>query len=316
MDDDQDESLPSLNALRAFEAASRHLSFRRAAEELRVTEGAVGQHIRGLETNLGLKLFERRGRGIALTENGETYSVSVRRAFDLLIDATKALRPEPLKITISVTPTFAAKWLIPRLPDFTSANPDTDLRIVATDRLSHFQRDGIDLAVRYGRPPFGAGLDTDLLFEDIQVAVASPDILRGERRGKQIVSQHTLLHDTHNLWPQFLADLLRQQIPLTVEKNIRFSQTSLAIDAAAEGQGIALANLEFVARDIAAGRLVRIFELAHRTHAGFYLVSPRKPRQSEPVATLRKWLHVQASKARQAEDAHAARSLSRSSAPM
>ncbi len=147
--------LPSLNALRAFEAASRHLNFRIAAEELGVTQGAVAQQVRGLEAELDMKLFERHPRALTLTENGRRYAGSVRRAFDLLTEATQALRPEPLRLTVSVTPTFASKWLIPRLPAFLEAHPDIDLRILATDRLSHFQADAVDLAVRYGRPPFG-----------------------------------------------------------------------------------------------------------------------------------------------------------------
>jgi len=283
-----DEKLPSLNGLRVFEAVSRHLSFRRAAEALGVTEGAVGQHIRGLEAELGLKLFERRPRGLVLTENGQSYAAGVRRAFDVLIEATRALRPQPLKLTISVTPTFAAKWLIPRLPDFTAAYPGTDLRIVATERLSHFQTDGIDLAVRYGQPPFGAGLTAELLFEDVLLAVASPEVSAGKRR-RADAGQRTLLHDAHHLWPQFLAQMQPEK-PLDF-KNIHFNQTALAIDAALEGQGIALANRAFVARDLAAGRLVEHFAQTFATGAGFYLVFPRKRQHPQAVAALREWLH-------------------------
>ncbi|CAB3792402.1 Glycine cleavage system transcriptional activator [Paraburkholderia caffeinitolerans] len=299
---DPNETLPSLNALRAFEAASRHLSFRRAAEELGVTEGAVGQHIRGLETALALKLFERKPRALALTENGQSYAVSVRRAFDLLVEATQALRPQPLKLAMTVTPTFAAKWLIPRLPDFTAAHPEIDLRIVATERLSHFQTDGVDLAVRYGSPPFGAGLNAELLFDDILIAVAAPRALAGARKANGIVARHALLHDAHNLWPQFLAQI-HQPLPSAAKKHIRFNQTSLAIDAALEGQGIALAHWAFVARDVAAGRLTRVFEDELRTDAGFYLVFPRKLQHPEPVAKLREWLHQQASAQSQAASA-------------
>ncbi|RWF15024.1 MAG: LysR family transcriptional regulator, partial [Mesorhizobium sp.] len=140
--------LPSLNALRAFEVATRHLNFRLAAEELRVTQGAVAQQVRGLEAELGLKLFERQPRTLALTEAGRGYVANVRRAFELIAEATEALRPEPQHITISVTPTFASKWLIPRLPDFTAAHADIDLRIVASDRMANFQTDAVDLAVR------------------------------------------------------------------------------------------------------------------------------------------------------------------------
>ena len=112
--------LPPLNALRAFEASARHLNFRLAAEELGVTQGAVAQHVRGLEADLGIKLFDRLPRTLALTGVGRSYAAQLRRAFDLLTQATATLRPEPLRLTISVSPTFASKWLIPRLPDFTA----------------------------------------------------------------------------------------------------------------------------------------------------------------------------------------------------
>lgn len=285
------ERLPSLNALRAFEAASRHLNFRLAAEELDVTQGAVAQHIRGLEAALELKLFERHPRSLSLTENGRHYSASVRRAFELLAEATRALHPEPFGLTISVTPSFAAKWLIPRLPDFTTQHPGIDLSILATDRLSHFQSDAVDLAVRYGRPPFSTGLNAELLFENALVAVASPELVNrlGMPEQANNLAQYALLHDAHNAWPQFLEQAL-PQATRSIAKGIRFNQTALAIDAAMAGQGLALAHPAFVASDIAARRLVRVFHTVLRTDSGFYLVHPRRPRHPGPIATVRSWL--------------------------
>lgn len=297
------DRLPSLNALRAFEAASRHLNFRVAAEELGVTQGAVAQQIRGLEAELGMKLFERHPRTLSLTENGRRYAGSVRRAFELLTEATQALRPEPLRLTISVTPTFAAKWLIPRLPAFLATHPDIDLRILATDRLSHFQADAVDLAVRYGRPPFGGGLSTELLFDEVQVAVASPQLIAatGHPATTGTLRGHALLHDAHNAWPQFLERAMPHaslpstaQALLSTAKNIRFNQTALAIDAAVAGQGLALAHTDFIAPDVAAGRLVRLFDTELRTGAGFYIVSPRRQRHAGQVANVRDWLLQQA----------------------
>lgn len=125
--------LPPLNGLRAFEAAARHLNFRLAAEELGVTQGAVAQQVRGLEADLDIKLFDRLPRAIALTTQACGYADHLRRAFELMAEATSALRPEPLRSTISVTATFAAKWLIPRLPDFAAAHPQLELRILASD---------------------------------------------------------------------------------------------------------------------------------------------------------------------------------------
>ena len=283
--------LPPLNGLRVFEAVTRHLNFRLAAEELGVTQGAVAQQVRGLEAGLGLKLFERRPRTLVLTEAGRSYAASIRRAFELIAEATETLKPEPKHLTVSVTPTFASRWLIPRLPEFTAAHPDIDLRILATDRISNFQTDAVDIAVRYGRPPFGPGLDAELLFEQVIVAVASPLLV--ERLGPPDEAgnllRYALLHDAHNFWPQFLERACANGA-ITAAQNIRFNQTSLAIDAAIAGQGLALASLPFVQEDIATGRLVRPFATELRAGADFYLVSPRKPRRPEPVAAVRSWL--------------------------
>lgn len=278
--------LPPLNGLRAFEVAARHLNFRLAAEELGVTQGAVAQQVRGLEAQLGLQLFLRQNRSLALTEAGRSYVANIRKAFELIADATQVLRPEPAHLTISVTPTFATKWLIPRLPDFTAAHPDIDLRIMASDRIANFQTDAVDLAVRYGRPPFGPGLAADFLFEQVSIAVASPQVAKD-------LTALTLLHDSHDLWPQFLGLAFPQGAP-PVLKNTRFNQTSLAIEAAIAGQGLALAARFFVAEDLASGRLQQVLGAELRTGADFYLVAPRKPKNAALVDALRNWLKAQA----------------------
>ena len=216
--------LPSLNGVRVFEVVTRHLNFRLAAEELGVTQGAVAQQIRGLEAELGLKLFERHPRTLAMTEAGRSYVGSIRRAFELISEATETLRPEPQHLTISVTPTFASKWLIPRLPEFTAAHPEIDLRILATDRIANFQTDAVDLAVRYGRPPFGPGLQADLLFEHVVIALGSPLLIDkfGAPELPGNLARYALLHDAHNFWPQFLELAMGQAAPVTAAKNIRF----------------------------------------------------------------------------------------------
>lgn len=288
---------PSLNALRAFEAASRHLNFRLAGLELGVTQGAVAQQIRALEAELGLKLFERHPRSLVLTQNGQRYIVGVRRGFDLLADATRSLLPaEPLHLTVSVTPTFATKWLIPRLAGFTHRHADVDLRILATERLSHFQTDAVDLAVRYGRPPFGPGLQADLLFEECLVAVGSP-LLRDRLASADTAGNdraYVLLHDSQSPWEPYLERHAPQGLKAPAHA-IRFNQTTLAIDAALNGQGLALVQRDFVAADLAAGRLVQVFSPTMRTDAGYYLVSPRKPRQPAAVASVKRWLLGEAS---------------------
>lgn len=283
--------LPPLNGLRVFEVVCRHLNFRLAAEELGVTQGAVAQQIRGLEAELGLKLFERHPRQLEMTAVGRTYVTQIRQALELIADATGALRPEPLHLTISVTPTFAAKWLIPRLPDFTSVHPTIDLRIVASDRLANFQTDAVDLAVRYARPPFGPGLGAELLVEEAVIAIASPLLVErlGRPEAGDNLGKYPLLHDAHDYWGQFFDQVIGRGAS-TPAQNIRFNQTALAIDAAIAGQGLALANHFFVADDLAAGRLLRVFPGELRVGADFYIVTPRKPRHPASVAAVRDWL--------------------------
>lgn len=289
--------LPSLNGLRAFEVAARHLNFRLAAEELGVTQGAVAQQVRNLEAQLGLHLFHRRSRSLFLTEAGRGYVTNIRKAFDLIAEATDVLRPEPAHLTISVTPTFATKWLIPRLTDFTEAYPLIDLRIVASDRVANFQTDAVDLAVRLGRAPFGPGLTAEHLFDQVLIAVASPAALMrlGPDPSPRDLLGLALLHDAHDLWPQALGLVFPDGAPPSV-KNIRFNQTSLAIEAAMAGQGIALTPRFYVADDLTAGKLVTCFNLDLRTGADFYIVAPRKVRNAPQVTAVRDWLRAQAAR--------------------
>ncbi|MFJ4345405.1 LysR substrate-binding domain-containing protein [Pseudomonas sp. NPDC089401] len=287
--------LPSLNALRVFEVVARHLNFRLAAEELGVTQAAVAQQIRGLEASLGIRLFERLARGLGLTDAGRAYSTSVRSALMMIDEATRLLRPEPSHLTVSVTPTLASKWLIPKLGHFADQHPDIDLQVLATDRLSHFHTDGVDLAVRHGHPPFGAGLNAELLMEQRIVAVASPTLLaaQGTPLGFADLQGFVALHDAHNFWPQFTAAVFPGH-PLATSRNLRFNQTSLAIEAAVGGQGITLASHAFVKDDIAAGRLVQVFARHLQLDKAFYLVWPRKAQQSAALQQVIDWLKAQA----------------------
>ncbi len=255
-----------------------------------MTRAAIAQHVRSLEADLGLRLFDRLPRTLAITDQGRRYAGQLRRPFELMTDATIALRPEVLRMTISVTPTFASKWLIPRLPAFTSQHPDLELRIIASDTLSNFQSDGVDIAVRYGRPPFGAGLVTDLLFEHEIIAVCSPALL--ERPPLPLnpldVGRFTLLNDTHDLWPEFIERALG--LSVSNARQVSFNQTSLAIDSAIAGQGLALTNRFLVEHDLAANRLAQAFEPTLRGSAGYYVLAPRKPCRTKPCTMVRQWL--------------------------
>ncbi|WP_449433079.1 LysR substrate-binding domain-containing protein [Pseudomonas putida] len=288
-------ALPPLNALRMFEVVARHLNFRLAAEELGVTQAAVAQQIRGLEASLQIRLFERMPRGLKLTDAGLAYSGSIRSALAMIDEATRLLRPQPSHLTVSVTPTFASKWLIPKLGTFAEKYPDIDLRVLATDRLSHFHTDAVDIAVRYGQPPFGAGLNTELLMEQRIIAVANPILFEGRALpvNFEALQGFLMLHDAHHFWPEFTAAVFPGHVPPTA-KNMRFNQTSLAIEAAIGGQGIALASHAFVKDDIAAGRLVQVFTQQLRLDKAFYLVWPRKAQQSQALLKVKDWLKLQA----------------------
>lgn len=281
-------ALPPLNALRAFEASARQLNFRLAAEEMGVTQGAVAQQVRGLEARLGLSLFERLPRGLRLTEAGRRFHAPLRRAFQLIEEAVDDLSGQR-QITLSVTPSFASKWLVPRLSDFATKHPDVTVQVDARERLADFQADGVDIAVRHSRAPQGAGLITTPLFSTEFVVVCSPAL--GEQvNTPQDLMNHVLLSDSHGLWPLFLERAGVKGRPRTMS----FSQTSLAIDAAICGQGLALANAQLVASELALGQLVQPVSQVLFDDLSFFIVTPRKPRQPELVALMRDWLLAQA----------------------
>lgn len=284
--------LPPLNALRAFEVSARHLNFRAAADEIGVTQGAVAQQVRHLEDVLGLKLFERLPRGLALTHDGAAYFSDVQRALHAIADATDKLVKRRAALTISTTPSFASKWLIPRLAQFTDAHPDYDVRVIADQQLATFRHDGVDLAIRFGKPPFGKHLATHALFPLDVSAVCSPALLAAPASPRALAG-HVLLHDAHDLWPEFLA-AMPEPVDVDPHKGLRFNQTSLAIDAAVAGQGIALATDPLVARDIAAGRLCKPFDFAFPLSVGFYLVYPAERRDDDAIAVMRDWMIGQA----------------------
>ncbi|MDC9832012.1 LysR substrate-binding domain-containing protein [Rhizobium binxianense] len=276
--------LPPLNALRAFEVSGRRLNFRAAAEELGVSQGAVAQQVRALEDQLGLMLFQRLARGLALTPQGAAYLADVTRAFDTLSDATGRLLARPDAVTISVTPTVAAKLLIPRLAELKAALPDVELRTVATEALSDFDRDQVDIAVRLTRQPFPASLEARLLFRQELVAVASPHLVKGLALPltADALRKLPLLHDTLSPWPLVLRS--REKLPGAV-----FNHTTLALDAALAGQGVALACRAFVAADLEAGRLVRVTDATTTIEPDYFLIRKRASSPRKAVDAVWHW---------------------------
>ncbi|WP_120499826.1 LysR substrate-binding domain-containing protein [Roseovarius sp. EL26] len=283
------DQLPPLNGLRAFEASGQYLSFRAAADALGVTQGAVAQQVRALEAHLGMPLFERLPKGLAFTLAGRGYHARVQVAFEELREATKTLRPQPGKVLISVTPTFAAKWLIPNLAAFSQAHPDIDLRVLATERVSSFHSDGINLAVRQGQPPFGSGVEASHLFPQEIIAIAAPPVMAGRSLplAPDELAEMPKLHDAHDLWPEYLA---RFGFHNRSDSGVRLSQTSLAIDAALAGQGVALVGRFLVARDIEEGRLVQIRPEVLVGQNDFYLLAEKPAKRSKASDAVHQWL--------------------------
>lgn len=287
--------LPPLNGLRAFDVSGRRLNFRAAADEMGVTQGAVAQQVRQLEAHLGITLFERLPKGLALTPAGRSYHERIAQAFAELRSATAQLKPENGKVLISVTPTFASKWLIPNLPDFSNRHPEIDLRILATEKVSSFHSDGIDLAVRQGSPPFGAALDATLLFRQNLIAVVAPKLVQTARPpySDETLAHLPKIHDTHDLWPKVLSEW---GIGDQSKRGLRLSQTALAVDAAISGQGVALVSRFLVANDIAAGTLLEIGQLISVGAQDFYLLTLRKTASNAAIETVVSWLTSQANK--------------------
>lgn len=279
---------PNLNALRMFDAAARHLNFRRAAEEMNLTQGAVAQQVRGLEADLGVKLFERKARGLSLTTQGRDYHASVGRALVLIHQATQKLAPTSEQIRLSVTPSFATKWLVPRLPKFTTAHPDIDIQTEASEGLADFQSDGIDLAIRYGRPPFGEDLSFKFLAPLGLSAVCSPALAEEISPISKIedFASHQLIEDAHSNWRPLL-DQGDEEPRLRIMK---FNQTALAMDAAANGQGIALAPYLLIEAEVARGELAVVWQDTTEYDRGYYLVWRERPSQTVALRAVIDWV--------------------------
>ncbi len=292
--------LPPLNSLRAFEAAARHLSFKRAAEELHVTPAAVSHQIRALEEYCGTQLFRRLTRALGLTEAGQAALPLLREGFDKLAEAAEAIRAEGRVgvLTVSVAPSFGAKWLVPRLDRFRAAHPEFDVRIDATDVLASFAGDGVDVALRYGHGRY-RNLTSECLMAEVLFPVCSPQLMeRGPPlRRPEDLRHHTLLHiqwkmedDMAPNWRMWLRAAGAEYAG--AERGPRFSADSMAVEAAIEGQGVVLASSVLVDGDLKAGRLVRPFpsSVYEATAFCYYLVYPEAKASDRKVTAFREWV--------------------------
>ena len=300
--------LPALNALKAFEAAARHESFTKAALELGVTQGAVSHQVKALEIELGLKLFRRGHQRLIITDAGRTYLDVVRDAFDRLAVGTDRLlqRQNAGVLTVSMSPNFATKWLVHRLGRFAEANPNIDLRISASIEHIDFAREDIDLAIRHGDGHWLGHNVTRLCVEQL-FPVCSPKLTRGRKalRSPADLRLHNLLHiDNRRDWNKWLDAADAKGVD--VSRGAVFNQASMAIDAAVDGQGIALARTALVSSDLIAGRLVRPFALALDVSYGYWIVCPAPFANLPKISTFRDWLVAEAADdARRMRGSHA-----------
>jgi LysR family glycine cleavage system transcriptional activator len=284
--------LPPLNGVRAFEAAARHRSFTRAAAELSVTQAAVSQQVRRLEDWLSVRLFHRRENSLELTEAGRTYLPLVSAALAGIADATAQIAPGRAAgvLTVSTSPSFAAKWLTPRLPGFAGAHPDMDVNVTASLAMVDLEGGEADCAIRWGRGGW-EGLAVERLFAEDGFPVCSPALRDGPPglRTLDDLRRHTLLHD-QSLAPW--RDWLRAVGVTDVDwvRGPRMSDSSMAIQAAVEGQGVALTVFSLAADDLAAGRLVRPLDFSIQSLASYHFVATTRALRRPIIRAFRDWI--------------------------
>jgi LysR family glycine cleavage system transcriptional activator len=290
-------NLPPLNPLRAFEAAARHCSFTKAADELFVTPSAVSHQVKTLEEHLGMALFLREAKALTPTAAGRAYLPAVQQAFQVLADATRQLSAELAPVLrVDIPPTFAAKWLIPRLDRFVKAHPEIDIRVSTNAGTPDFARDDYDLAIRFGRGHY-PDLHSELCLAVNVYPVCSPGLMQGAHplREPSDLRHHTLLHDASTYsdgsnphWSAWLQHA--GAVDVDASRGLSFTPSHLVINAAIDGLGVALAKDSWVEQDLLQGRLVRPFAIALPVESAYYMVFPRHRANDVRIATFVDWV--------------------------
>ncbi|MBF0277030.1 MAG: transcriptional regulator GcvA [SAR324 cluster bacterium] len=297
--------LPPLNGFHVFECAARHLSFTQAAKELYVTQAAVSQQIKQLEQNLGFKLFHRLTRQLALTEEGKRLADEVRSTLIRLSEVINELQKDERNgvLTLSTLPGFAVKWLIPRLNDFNQRFPEIVLHLHTEMRLVNFRTDKVDMAIRYGRGDYG-DLNVTFMMKDEIFPVCSPQLLKksGPILQPEDLLKHVLLFYMeqeqlpvpHRDWVTWFNAVGVAVTEFDFNEGMSFNATHMVLEAAIAGTGIALGRTALVSEDLAAGRLVRLFDHHVRSENAYYIVSPESTAESYKIKAFRDWLLEQA----------------------
>ena len=282
--------LPPLSSLRPFEAAARLESFSRAAEELHLTHGAVSHQVRALEEHLGAPLFARHGKRVALTAAGRDFAERVRSALDEIARAAEELKParRDHRLTVSVLPSFATGWLMPRLIRFMEAHPKIEVNVMATLALAEFERDEVDVAIRFGVGPW-PGLSCEMFLEDEFFPVAAAR-MKAPRSPRDLLGMRLIMEDRQYWREWFAAAGVTADPPL---EGPTFNDASYSIQAAARGEGIALARRSIVMDEIARGRLKRLFAVAFPAPERYWFVSPRALAGTPRVKAFRDWVRAE-----------------------
>jgi LysR family glycine cleavage system transcriptional activator len=285
--------IPSLQTLRALEAAARNGSYSRAAAELGLTHGAVSHRLRALEDQIGYALFVREGNGMHPTPDALRLLIPVRQALDLLATAFPDRATASRLLRVSLLPSMASRWLMPRVGRFRASNPDIDLRIDARLEFAPLTPGGADCAVRYGLGDW-PGLHVAHLGDEVLFPVCTPDYRdRLAIRDPSDLMRATLLRHDRQLWRSWL-DAAGLDAPEPVAGAL-FSDTNLLLDAAIAGEGVALARGRIVAGDLASGRLIRLFDAEVPDRYGYYVVRPLRiePRRLRAIDSFVQWVRAE-----------------------
>ena len=283
---------PPLSALRPFEAAARLESFTRAAEELSLTHGAVSHQVRALEEHLGAALFARHGKRVTLTAAGRVFAERVRGALDDIARAADTLRARREdRLTVSVLPSFASRWLMPRLIRFMDAHPRIEVNVIATTALADFSADEVDIAVRFGQGPWPP-LVCERFLDDEYFPVASPKMNRGKLPKSPRELLHTrIIREDRDYWLHwFKAAGVPVEGPL---EGHSFNDSTFALQAAARGEGVALARRSIVYEDLERGTLKRLFDIAVPSRERYWFVSPKETAGMAKVRAFKDWVRAE-----------------------
>ncbi len=282
--------LPSLNALKAFEAAARHESFSDAAVELFVTHAAISRHIRDLEESLGTELFNRTGRGVQLTEAGTRFGERLTPLFDQIADASReaAAVGAARTLRVSVEPAFASRWLVGRLAKFNELHPDIELTIDSTNRLVDFYVDDVDIGVRYGQGVWD-GVDAAKLSDVVIFPVCEPKLITDDPKlTPEGLGEYTLLHENRKQW---WADWLAAAgVKAEMDWRGTIFQNHLAIEAAEAGAGFALGDQILCTDALVEGWLVKPFATDMKDHGAYFIVRKKGSKETAVVKAFREWL--------------------------